>query len=237
MKKLDLIMLNIFNEKNEIEDFIISNKAFEKQLFDVILISLGFKNKNLSMLEQGSLIAGETEYLNRFENVKEFIGNPELSVQPLENEKSITAAIKRIRIEYAEDILYAPKDNKDNPTLKSLQIKDAMAVNALNQIKEILKNMDIIYKDMEKIRENNRLFAKIQTVLKGEDEENETILKKIKFIFSNEYSKKVKKERDKFKTLIIQSVFDLMPNLRYINFKGYVTDMAKLKIIESSMGH
>ena len=67
---------------------------------------------------------------------------------------------------------------------------------------------------------------------------NKSILKNI---FSKETVEKQKKERLAIRNMAFDKIEiilkKLKENIKYINFDKFVPDMAKLRIIESSMGH
>jgi hypothetical protein len=219
IKKLESKFFNIFTENSEREDnanFLFKNKKFITELADTAFINVGFVNKKLSSLEQGSLIAGEVEYLNRFKNFKKFLGN--INAKPKKGDDSIISHIKR-RIEEYDEILDNSSITKYNKTLFTL--KKNKAIKALQILDDLIGILNFSYAKMKKIRKKNS-----------------GVLKKIKKIVLNKENKKeFEKEKDIIFSNIRNCIVDLEPNIQYINFSIFLTNMSKLKIIESSMGH
>jgi len=221
IKKLESKFFNIFTENSEREDnanFLFKNKKFVAELTEVAFINVGFVKKNLSSLEQGSLIAGEIEYLNRFKNFKKFLGNTDINVKPKKGDDSISSFIKRRIYEY-EEVLDNSNITKYNKTLFTL--KKDKANKALKNIDDLIGILNVSYAKMKKIRKKNS-----------------GVLKKIKkIILKKENKKEFEKEKEIIFSNIRKCIVDLEPNIQYINFSTYLTNMSKLKIIESSMGH
>ena len=241
--------LNLVFENLEIsENIIFQNNSFIKEMSDVSLICIGFRNKKLSDLEQGSLIAGETEYLNRFKNFKKFLGNTKIAfnpkdkdmfIEPSKGVKSVSGFIKRRaneiqkELRITKNILKNYKDKKeelsaiDQNTKKELENKIIFLSNKIKILTEALKDVD------ELIGFLNLIFAKMKKIRK-----NKSILKNI---FSKKTVEKQKKERLAIRNMAFDKIEiilkKLKENIKYINFDKFVPDMAKLRIIESSMGH
>lgn len=211
--------LNLINENRERDDdanFLLKNKKFISELADTAFIGVGFVNKKLSSLEQGSLIAGEVEYLNRFKNFKEFLGNTNLNVKPKTGTVSISSHLKRIITEY-DEVLDSANITKYNQKLFSTKKQNAL--DALKIIDELINILNVSYAKMKKIRKKNSLVKKIKKIVLKQNNKKEFEEEK-NLIFAN----------------IRNCIVSLEPKLQHIDFRSFLSSMSKLKIIESSMG-
>lgn len=230
--------IQTIKENREIRDDnqIYQNTVFLKEIADISLICVGFRNKNLSSLEQGSLIAGEKEFLNRFKNFKNFLGNPDFKVSPIKGDISISSFIKRDKIFLKKQmtslerrLLVLNQDNNLNNQdeiskkeieneLKYLNSKIKLVNDSLLNIKQLISLLNINFAKMKKLRKKKTLLNKILN--KNKDYE---------------------KQRENMKNILIKDLNiilnDFKKNIKFTNFETYVAKMAKLKIIESSMGH
>ena len=227
--------IEIINENREIRDDnkIYQNAIFLKEIADTSLICVGFRNKKLSSLEQGSFIAGEKEFLNRFKNFKKFLGNSNLKIAPIKGDSAICSFIKRERIFLKEQktklekrliILgknkLSPQDEIRKKELKNesiyLNSKIKLLEDSLLNIKELISLLNNSFAKMKKIRKNKSLLKKI--INKNDNAERELI--------KNNLIKDLNVILNKFKE-----------NIKFINFEPYLSEISKLKIIESSMSH
>ena len=225
----------IINENKEISDdnTIYQNSIFLKEIADTALICVGFKNKKLSNLEHGSFIAGEIEFLKRFKNFKIFLGNTDIKIPAIKGNSSISNFIKRERIFLKKRKIILQRRlqvlNKSKNKLSSQdQIRKKELNNQLNYLNSKIKLLeDSLLNIEELISLLNNNFAKLKKIRK-----NKSFFKKI--INKNDNS-----ERELIKNNLINNLNTILnkfkQNIKFIDFKSYLSQISKLKIIESSM--